>query len=104
MRIDKESMVSKTMLSFHIVSVSFLSCPRMRVYARPHTGEEKSPEFRKGQRLMSFSLGNSTAVLLYRSTHYRTWVSIKQFSHTFFVLSAYLLVFVLCVLTIPISL
>lgn len=70
-----------------IVNVSFLSCPRMRVYVRPHVGEEKSPEFRKGQRLMSFSLGNSTAVLMYRSTHYRTWVSIKQFPHTIIRLS-----------------
>lgn len=67
--------------------LSFLSCPRVRVYARPHVGEEKTPEFLQGQRLMSFSFGNSTAVLLYRSTHYRSDVSIKQFPHTIIVLS-----------------
>ena len=86
MRTDKESRVSKTLLSFHIVDVSFLSCPHARVYARPHAGEEKSPEFLAGQRLMSFSFGNSTAVLLYRSTHYRSKVSIKQFSDTIIIL------------------
>ena len=64
-----------------IVNVSFLSCPRVRVYARPHVGEKKFSEFLQGQRLMSFSFGNSTAVLLYRSTHTRSWVSIKQSMH-----------------------
>ena len=103
-RADKESMVSKTMRSFNIVSGSFLLCPRVRVYARPHVGEEKSPEFRKGQRLMSFSLGNSTAVLLYRSTHSRTWVSIKQFSHTIFRLSELFFEYVLDYHSIPILL
>lgn len=76
----------------------------MRVYARPHTGEKKSSEFRKGQRLMSFSLGNSTAVLLYRSTHYRTWVSIKQFPHTIIRLSELFPEYILDYNSVPITL
>lgn len=87
-----------------IVNVSFSSCPRVRVYARSHVGEEKTPEFLAGQRLMSFSFGNSTAVLLYRSTHYRTWVSIKQFPHTIIRLSEYRFQDVLYHHTIPITL
>lgn len=85
-------------------NLSFLSCPRVGVRARPHTGEKKSSEFRKGQRLMSFSLGNSTAVLLYRSTHYRTWVSIKQFPHTIIVFSEHTFENVLDYHSIPITL
>ena len=84
--------------------LSFSSCPHVGVRARPHVGEEKTSEFRKGQRLMSFSLGNSTAELLYRSTHYRSWVSIKQFPHTIIVLSEYGFEYVFDNHSIPITL
>ena len=76
----------------------------MGARVRPRVGEEKSFEFRKGQRLMSFSLGNSTAVLLYRSTHYRPKVSIKQFPHTIIRLSELFFEYVFDYHSIPILL